>query len=54
MLGLCALLGKFRKGADNGSEISSRQYLVIHVLTGETGNLSAFGGCVDNINEFLM
>ena len=43
MLGLCALLGKFRKGTDNGSEISSRQNLVIHVLTGETGNLNALG-----------
>lgn len=40
MLGLCALLGKFRKGTDNGSEISFRQYLVIHV-TGETGSLNA-------------
>lgn len=39
---------------NSGSEIYSRQYLVIHVLTGETGNLNALGGCVDNINEFFM
>lgn len=41
MMGLRAILWKFRKGADLGSEIYSGKYLLPHLLTREIGNLNA-------------